>query len=195
MKARTGLIAVVAASLLALAGCGDKSGGDGSGSGSGTGSTSTTPKKVEHTIDGVKSCLDQTKRFGSVDVLPPGKTDTSAYSAEQRNAVEQAAGDSTGGVLATSGGPQEHDGTISEIPFTHTMLLVYADEASASTAVSQIQPVAGDPTKSVVGGVRAVGPAVVVVSSFGIADAPGGAELNDESLKPVQDCLRAAGYL
>jgi hypothetical protein len=143
----------------------------------------------------VRECLDAAPQFTGVRKLPAGAIDPSALSADERAALEHAVGESTGGLVATSGGPKESGGVISEAPVRLTELFFFDDAQAAKRAEADAKRAVGSPSKAVLNGVRAVGPVMVAHLTYGIGDAPGGVPLNASELAPVESCLRKTGYL
>jgi hypothetical protein len=94
---------------------------------------------------------------------------------------------------ARSGGPVEKDGGVADALVGATELHFFP-AAEAQDAAQVVQPVVGSPDESVLNGVRALGPVLVLHYSFFIGDGRGGIGI-EEVLEPVEACMRETGYL
>jgi hypothetical protein len=75
-----------------------------------------------------------------------------------------------------------------------TELHFFPGAAEAQDAAHVVEPVVGSPDESVLDGVPALGPVLVVHYSFFIADRPGGVGI-EEGLEPVEALLRETGHV
>lgn len=75
-----------------------------------------------------------------------------------------------------------------------TELHFFPGAAEAQDAAQVVEPVVGSTDESVLNGLRALGPVLVLHYSFFIGDSPGGIGI-DEDLEPPEACLRDTGYL
>jgi hypothetical protein len=129
-----------------------------------------------------------------VEAIAPGRPDISSLTAAQRRALKTALRPSRAALGVSSGGPVEKDGGIADAPVGATELHFFPGAAEAQDAARAVEPVVGSPDESVLNGVRALGPVLVVHYSFFIGDSPGGIGI-EEDLEPVEACLRETGYL
>ena len=171
------LLAVVAAAFAVAGGCADESEPPGP----------PTPERVQR-------CLSDRKDVSSVETIAPGRPDISSLTAAQQRALKTALRPSRAALGARRGGPVEKDGGIADAPVGATEMHFFPGAAEAQDAAQVVEPVVGSTDESVLNGLRALGPVLVLHYSFFIGDSPGGIGI-DEDLEPVEACLRDTGYL
>jgi hypothetical protein len=146
------------------------------------------------TPERVLNCLSEREDLAHVASIPPGRPDVSSLTAAQQRALTTALQASEAALGVHSGGPTETDGGIADAPIGATELHFFSGVVEAQDAVRVVEPVIGSPDESVLNGVAALGPVLVVHYSFGMGDMPGGIGI-EEDLEPVQACMREVGYL
>lgn len=146
------------------------------------------------TPERAQSCLSEQKGVTSAESISAGQPDISSLTTAQRKVLQSALRLSDEAISVRSGGPVEDDGGIADAPVGVSELHFFPSDAEAEAAARAIEQTAGSPDDSVLNGVRALGPVLVVHYSFGIGDRPGGIGI-ERDLKPVEDCLRETGYL
>lgn len=171
------LLAVVAAAFAVAGGCADEPEPPGP----------ATPERVQR-------CLSEREGVSAVETIEPGRSDISSLTADQERAIARALQPSDAALSVGSGGPVEKDGGIADAPVRATELHFFSDEAEAQDAVHVVEPIVGSAEESVLNGARALGPVLVLHSSYGIGDRPGGVGI-EKDLEPVEACLRETGYL
>jgi|RhiMethySRZTD1v2_1073278.scaffolds.fasta_scaffold159254_2 hypothetical protein len=172
------LLAVVATASALAAGCSDEPEASGP----------PTPERVQN-------CLSEREDLAQIASIPPGRPDVSSLTAAQHRALTTALEASEAALGVHSGGPFEtDDGGIADAPIGATELHFFSGVVEAQDAVRVVEPVIGSPDESVLNGVAALGPVLVVHYSFGMGDMPGGIGI-EEDLEPVQACMREVGYL
>jgi hypothetical protein len=113
---------------------------------------------------------------------------------EQIEVLRPALRPSSQAISVESGGPvQVEGGGIADAPVRITELHFFPSDAEAQTAAHAVEPTIGSPDESVLNGVRAIGPVLVLHYSFGIGDRPGGVGI-ERDLEPVEACLQETGY-
>lgn len=152
----------------------------------GCGGPSPTPERVQ-------TCLAGRGDVNGADQLVAGSTDVSAITPEQTEALGKALEGATQAISMGSGGPSADTDGVADAPLRITELHFFPDAAAAQRAADVISPTVGPPDQSVLNGVRALGPVLVVHYAIGMGNRPGGITI-ERDLKPVEDCLREAGY-
>lgn len=178
LVAHRSLLSVLAVALAVVAGCGvDEPEPPGR----------PTPERVQE-------CLSEREDFYNVESIAAGRPDISSLTVEQQRVLEKVLRPSQSALGASSGGPYEEDGAISDAAVRATELHFFSGVAEAQEAARGVEPVIGSPDESVLNGVRSLGSVLVLHYSFGMGDRPGGVGIESD-LEPVETCLRDAGYM
>ena len=148
---------------------------------------------VPQTPERVQTCLTREGVF-SAEPISAGRPSLSLLTPEQIEVLRPALRPSSQAISVHSGGPVQDERGISDAPVRVTELHFFPSDAEAQTAAQAVEPTTGSPDESVLNGVRALGPVLVLHYSFGIGDRPGGVGI-ERDLEPVEACLQETGYL